>query len=302
MRVNNKGGVTPRDRRLGRGLVAIAAVAVILFSATSASAVPLVLAIDPGLSFLDTDLAITPAALGYTATFYFDFIDYDGDTSDNGGYPLGMSGADPSNVTSLSGTLLMDFLPGVSIDFSPGSSITPAVQGIYIPDASVGPGTPAPGQQGFQIYSDTGLTTTAGYARLYGVTSDMGTASTATPDGGGAMPIIGPDTFAPLDNAFVTLTGAIDFVSALGTDTSGADGLPIVFSLPITFDGTTLTIPYDFSFTTGSMEDGDDLFFVHTSGLLVAYVVPEPSSVMLLGVAIVGLVGCAYRARRRRAM
>ena len=58
MRVNNKGGVTPRDRRLDRRIVAVAAMAAILLCATTSQAANTAFTINTAASSLTLNIDI----------------------------------------------------------------------------------------------------------------------------------------------------------------------------------------------------------------------------------------------------
>ncbi len=96
------------------------------------------------------------------------------------------------------------------------------------------------------------------------------------------------------------------FVSYLGNDTGSLVGVPTLFGTLApdigNFDGTTLVIPVHSTFTIMVTSDFGGVFqTAMATGQLVARVVPEPSSVALLSLAMVGMAGCVWRTRRRKA-
>ncbi len=312
MRVNNKGGITPRDRRLDRRKVATAAaIAAVLLFATQARAVLLNFGVRTDLSSIS--VVITAFDIADPTT-----VIRVGDVSVGGGY----GEPDPSNTnTSAWGWIQMDYTRGVSIKFVPGiSRINFRNEFPYLPFrdafgniASPPGGIPAPAQMGFEEYRsfDGGATFGAGfgYGNIHGLYLDFGTPTTGAIDGGSTLGYFGvpygSGPYIGADVALMALGGKFDLFGAFPANTNlakagpGGTPLPVVFAgNPVTYDGWMLTIPLNFSLNF--IDDG--IFWtIDTSGTIVASRIPEPSTIVMLGFGLLGLVGCFVRARKRRA-
>ncbi len=307
-------GTAPRNRRSAGKAVAIAATAAaILLVTTPAHAVLVTLTIDPVLSSLGITLEMfdvgTPS----------DVLKLD-DVSVASGY----GEPDPSNVGRPFGTIEMDWDPDVSIQFLTSSSISYLDAFDYYPyrDAIgdvVAPSDPngiaAPAQFGFeQYYSPDGganFASGAGFANIHGLSQTFGSPATGVVDGGSPLVFvggIGGDEYVGADVALSAVGGTLDWFgtvtdsSDLSTFAPGGNPLPTVFAgNTVTFDGTTLEIPIDFvlNFINGTTNYTLTTFGSAT-GTIIAHVIPEPSSIVMLGFGVVGLVGCCLRARKRR--
>ncbi len=314
MRVNNKGGFTPRDRRLDRRKVATAAaIAAVLLFATQARAALVNFVVDTAASSISVDLIQVFEVAAPTQQVRL--VDVSGAASY--GEP------DPSNEnTSASGWIVADIIPGAAITFQSGvSRINYANQFDYRPFQDVngnwqsaGGGIPVPSQMGFeeQLSFDSGGTwpaTGQGYGKIWDMYTDFGTPSTGTVDGGstlgyfglplGSGPYIGADVALMAMDGFLQVIGSFNADAELATAGPLDTPFAVVFAgNSVTYDGTTLSIPLNFSINF--IDDGQD-WTVVTSGLIVATKhVPEPSSIIMLGIGVLGLAGCFVRARKRR--
>ena len=325
MRANTKGGVTPRDRRLDRRKVAIAAIAALfLFAATPAKAGIVEMIVDPAESFMS--------------------ISQDTDISILFGLPVGsvvipsVPQVAGSDTAGMFGNMYVDLGGGGSIGFGLGGTIT-----IANTDGGAGyaPFDPVASSPGPNLPPPVGVTTPANYGLFAdpgGTTLNLslvhhgefgtilGPGRPLTPTGGGPF---GDETvfdLFPGVDFWLGTGGRIAFTSLLGSDTGDIVGDPIAaFGTALggfgegTWDPTdtvaggiphalgTLTILIASSFTIGiNVADppiGDDVFVTFAAtGVIVATPnpVPEPSSIVLLGFGVVGFVACGWRLRKRR--
>jgi hypothetical protein len=93
--------------------------------------------------------------------------------------------------------------------------------------------------------------------------------------------------------------------SGLGSGSGGIEDFPFInwgSTGPDigTWDGTTLTIPVHSTVTTVIQASPLVTQTITLTGQIVA-VIPEPSSVIMAGLGVVGLVAAGYRARKRKA-
>lgn len=325
MRIRNKGGSTPCDRRLDRRKVAMAAAAAVLFFATTARAGFIELAIVPGspTGVGGSQLSLTvkaadPALPGGPATF--------GKVTT---YPT--ADADGSSINGQAwGRVYMNYTPGVSLAMDPSSRINFFDVSLYLPGrdgggnlvTSLAPASAQLGQFGQEItHPFAGL---LGYGRIFDMwqtfgTLDAGTGMT-TPNGGTPLTNVGGNNYAAIPGpdpdgggpsgaqvqATLAMAGWNDIVSGILVDqvqlnelAPGDTPFPTPYAGNVaTFDGVTLTIPMVSSF---SFVDGTTTYTITTSGQIVAVIVPEPSTMVLLGFSVVGLLSYAWRARNRKA-
>jgi hypothetical protein len=131
---------------------------------------------------------------------------------------------------------------------------------------------------------------------------------------GAPMPLVG-NNFDLAGQTATAVAGRQAFVSFLGNDTGSLVGVPTFFGtlgpgVPTpgidvgTWDGTTLTIPIHSQFTIQVTDDPFPIFQTATVvGQIVATprIVPEPSTMVLFGFGVVGLLTAAWRKRVRKA-
>ena len=302
MRMSTKGGATPRDRRLDRGKVAIAALAALFLFATNAQANDVEFEVNQSLSTLKYTTTLVGPALGGAAVGTPEYVG--------------------SDVTSFYGRMYVD-IQDTTIQLLPGAYISAA-------GGAGGSGNPlflaAPGEGGVPglfvpfdyVYQDP-LTATPGFnpnsnygiavaaiglqAVLYNLRIDNGwIGAPSTP-----MALAGVN-FNLAGQAISFSDGRQAFISALGNDTGDVVGDPLAFfgtagSDIGTWDGVTLTLPVHSSYSFVVTNDfGGISQFVDVEGQLVLTpVVPEPATMTLFGLGIVGLLSYALRARKRKA-
>jgi hypothetical protein len=279
-------------RTLKRGILAAAAAAAFGLLATSAQAAIVNLVIDPSASSLTLSGEINAPTIGQPHKAFV------------------AQGAG-ALTTTYSGTINIDLQPG-TIQLMPGSSIVAANSGVWSP--APGPGGPtddpvgsfggagsAPANYGVQIPS-------FGVQQNYtGLVFDFGVpAQDAIPTGIPSTPVaLAAGSFNLTGQGMSFSAGRQLFVSPLGNDNSSAIGFPTLFgtngSGVGSWDGTTLVIPV-FSTLTYQIEDSPPIdTTVQFSGFITARVVPEPSTILMAGMGVVGLVTVGYRARKRKA-
>jgi hypothetical protein len=239
---------------------------------------------------------------------------------------------DPSNVTKASGMVFVNLQPGVSIELlssangthinylisstpNPTYPVPPSPYPGYLPgrnadgslDTSNSPSKAAPGQMGFDVFHP--VAGFLGNARLFDLVHGMSGGSPAPFNAGNNnYPI-------PADHFLLAEDGWLDVVTGILADSidlgeAGPGGGP--FATPMgpyvsevtsnanamTWDGATLTIPLT---TRLKFTDDTTTYDITTFGQLVlAPAVPEPPAVMMAGLGAVGLVGGAWRVRKRR--
>jgi hypothetical protein len=228
---------------------------------------------------------------------------------------------DPSNVTNAYGIITLDVvgdpMAGGTISFVPGlSSIGYLSPYPYFPwrDAAnniVSPpgGIPTLSQVGLEIYLDFGFGPEpgGGFANISGLSHGFGDAGTGMIDGGPALPWVAPGTYVAAGlNALMAKSGRQDLFGAvtdsinLATAGPGSTPFPSPFAGNfVSWDGTLLTIPLGFVLTF--TDDGVDYEITTFGSLVATHFIPEPASMIMLGVGAIGLVGCCWRARKRRA-
>ena len=322
MRWKNLSGTKPRDRHSDRRKTALAAIAVLLLVAPSARAGMVELNIDTSLSSLGFTQRIWDPALGPNyLSIPFEFGNYQ--------YTPG-PWANPSNVTSTWGKVYADWNPGVSLQFSSLSAVNYNISGIALPsrdnvgNINTNPTQLAPTQIALEMTNPTLDAHPARTATRVGIRLCQHPRSVANvrfggPDDGRNLHrhstaccriSVATTTLLLLratmlnrcwrSAGFEDLLGLVTDILTLYDGAANDTPFPSPFAGNVaTFDGVTLTLPLTFSFTYG--DPGDTIYEVNTFGTLVAHVVvPEPSSMIMLGCGVAGLLSYGWRARKRR--
>jgi hypothetical protein len=270
-------------RTLKRSFLAAIAVAALVVSATSAQAAVVNLVVDQSQSTLTMGGFINAGAINPNFS----------------NLPFTPQAAG-SNTTSWGGTINIDDL-GATLQLLPGSNVVANVNGVW------GPAPTANGNYGLAI-PGIGLT-----ARFQDMTFDFGIPG---PDPAVIFPVV-PVVSTPMpvvagsfnlsgQGAGLTGISALWLVSGLGSGGGTIDDSPIISFGSTgadigTWDGTTLTLPVHSTTTTVIQASPLVLQTITMTGQIVARVVPEPSSVIMAGLGVVGLIATGYRARKRKA-
>jgi len=321
MRMSTKGGATPRDRRLDRGKVAIAALAVLFLFATNAQANVVEFKVVPELSFLKFGSQLSAKILGGTKT--------------------GVPQYAGSNTTSYYGNMYVDIqpttiqlLPGASLNAAIGAPGAGGVPGRYAPwdpvisdPVAIPPtGTTPPGDLNLTDGGNYGEVTNTGagpaVSILYNIRLDNGwVQDPGNPAPGANFPstpmTLAGDFFNLAGQAMSYSQGNFAIFSVLGAGTgrigpsdadvlAGETGDPTLFFGSAgtdigSWDGFTLTIPVHSTFSFVLSEDLGVTQTQNVEGVLVLIPAPEPASMTMFGMAIVGLLSYAWRARKRKA-
>jgi len=323
MRMSTKGGATPRDRRLDRGKVAIAALAVLFLFATNAQANVVEFKIVPELSFLKFGSQLSAKILGGTKT--------------------GVPQYAGSNTTTYYGSMYVDIqettiqlLPGASVSAAIGAPGAGGVPGRYAPwdpvisdPVAVPPtGTTPPGDLNLTDGGNYGEVTDTGagpaVSILYNIRLDNGWIDDPNNQvlGVNAFPstpmALAGENFNLAGQAMSYSQGNFAIYSVLGAGTGrigqsaqdvidGESGDPTLFFGTAgtdigSWDGFTLTIPVHSTFSFILDEGLGVTQTQNVEGFLVLVpAVPEPATMTLFGLGIVGLLSYALRTRKRKA-
>jgi len=267
-----------------------------------ASAAPMTYVIDPTLSSLTVAIFLGGPPLA-------------------GGTDVTLPQIGTSDTSSLSGTLNIDTSTGGSISFT-GGTVTPAIQPSPLLPALDGgtpasPGLPVAGVYQFGLQLNQGIGLGTGYASVFNVASNV-------TDFNGATPVVAGGLFDATQQNVNILSGNLSYWLNLGApfnevvygstaaapptlsarngiDSHSSTGYIGSGSISSVGPISTVTLPvFADAFVAIGSGVGVDIIF---SGQIVAVAgavsIPEPGSITLMGIALVG-GGVTWAARRRR--
>ncbi len=255
----------------------VVAVALCLFASSAQAAR---LTVDPNQSFLAISGNIDASSVGGPSYANLPYLEQ----------------ATGSMTATYAGWVDIDLQPG-TIQLLPGSNMVAATTGIWAPaDPGPGNGDPSggasPANYGISI-PQLGVLAEYNTLRL-----DFGALAYSIPST--PMALSGP-SFDLTGQAMSFSTGRSALVSGLGNDASDVSGFPTIFSTNGadvgTWDGTTLTIPVHSTVTYEISSSPLIYNTVQFTGQIVA-VIPEPSTMIMAGLGVFGLVAVGYRKRK----